>query len=273
MAKFTIGDPRRVAGHFPNAPMAPASLLVGHGFKTIAMFADADARLAAGYTVLSYKGGCERTRWLDEEVQALSHAFKGHDEPHRQLSKHPRSGISTGCMPQIITYTLLCTPSQMSDDQGTCNKTTQAKQCCIAALVLLHAPEDRPVLSLPAGLCLLLNMCLGFRIIPNSLCLLLSSIGAGDRDHYAHQRRHLPCRDDWRGWRQGARVQRGDRAARMNLPHWGLPAPRLTLRTQRGLPVHDALKEAMVRHFGPCAALRATLAARCARQPAVHSRV
>ena len=68
VAKFTIGDPTRVAGHFPDAPMAPASLLVGHGFETIALFADADARLAAGYTVLSYKGGCERTPWLNEQV-------------------------------------------------------------------------------------------------------------------------------------------------------------------------------------------------------------
>ena len=147
MAKFTIGDPRRVAGHFPNAPMAPASLLVGHGFETIAMFADADARLAAGYTVLSYKGGCERTRWLDEEVQALSHAFKGHDEPHRQLSKHPRSGISTGCMPHIITYTLLCTPSQMSDDQGTATRLRRQSSaalrpwfCCMLLKIALCCP-------------------------------------------------------------------------------------------------------------------------------------
>ncbi len=68
VAKFTIGDPARVAGHFPDAPMAPASLLVGHGFETIGLFADADARLAAGYTVLSYKGGCERTPWLNEQA-------------------------------------------------------------------------------------------------------------------------------------------------------------------------------------------------------------
>lgn len=74
VAKFTIGDPTRVAGHFPDAPMAPASLLVGHGFETIALFADADARLAAGYTVLSYKGGCERTPWLNEQVQTLRRA-------------------------------------------------------------------------------------------------------------------------------------------------------------------------------------------------------
>ncbi|KAK9827597.1 hypothetical protein WJX81_002191 [Elliptochloris bilobata] len=68
VAKFTVGDPTRVAGHFPTAPMAPASLLVGHGFETIALFADADARLAAGYTVLTYKGGCERTPWLAEQA-------------------------------------------------------------------------------------------------------------------------------------------------------------------------------------------------------------
>ncbi len=48
--------------------MVPASLLVGHGFHAIGLFADADARLAAGYTVLTYKGGCERTPWLAEQV-------------------------------------------------------------------------------------------------------------------------------------------------------------------------------------------------------------
>ncbi|KAK9845443.1 hypothetical protein WJX81_006533 [Elliptochloris bilobata] len=67
-AKFTIGDPTRVAGHFPDAPMTPASLLVGHGFETIALFADADMRLAAGYTVLSYKVGCKRMPWLNEQA-------------------------------------------------------------------------------------------------------------------------------------------------------------------------------------------------------------
>ena len=67
-AKFAVCDPARVAGHFPAAPMVPASLLVGHGFHAIGLFADADARLAAGYTVLTYKGGCERTPWLAEQV-------------------------------------------------------------------------------------------------------------------------------------------------------------------------------------------------------------
>lgn len=69
IAKFTVGDPARVAGHFPAAPMAPASLLVGHGFEAIGLFADADSRLRAGYTVLTYKGGCERTPWLAEQVR------------------------------------------------------------------------------------------------------------------------------------------------------------------------------------------------------------
>ena len=69
MAKFTVGDPARVAGHFPLAPMVPASLLVGHGFAAIGLFADGDSRLAAGYTVLAYKGGCERTPWLAEQAR------------------------------------------------------------------------------------------------------------------------------------------------------------------------------------------------------------
>ena len=72
IAKFMVGDPARVAGHFPAAPMAPASLLVGHGFEAIRLFADADARLGAGYTVLTYKGGCERTPWLAEQVRPLT---------------------------------------------------------------------------------------------------------------------------------------------------------------------------------------------------------
>jgi hypothetical protein len=69
VAKFTVGDPARVAGHFPAAPMVPASLLVGHGFAAIGLFADGDPRLAAGYTVRAYKGGCERTPWLAEQVR------------------------------------------------------------------------------------------------------------------------------------------------------------------------------------------------------------
>ncbi len=68
VAKFTVGDPARVAGHFPSAHMVPASLLVGHGFAAIGLFADGDPRLAAGYTVRAYKGGCERTPWLAEQV-------------------------------------------------------------------------------------------------------------------------------------------------------------------------------------------------------------